>query len=206
MEVFFNDDALRKNVQRECLSLIPDLQKLSRKFLKHKADLQDCVRLYNFVIKLPKILHTFQPDLFLRKTYCGKLIQLVEDFTPYEELVKTTIDFESVDDNEIRIRSSFSEELAELSKALKHTSEKMNEELNSFKSKVKTKKNVSLENNAKYGHCFRVTRSVWNFFHFSCPSITQFQTISNIVGRGSEEDSEGKRRDHTCLEQERVVF
>ena len=40
VEIFYEDSQIRETIQKECLNMVPDLHKLSKKFQKNKADLQ----------------------------------------------------------------------------------------------------------------------------------------------------------------------
>ena len=47
--------------QDDFLKLMPDFQRLSKKFLAGRAGLEDVVRVYQAIMKLPEILDTLMP-------------------------------------------------------------------------------------------------------------------------------------------------
>jgi DNA mismatch repair protein MSH2 len=53
-----NDNELRQNLIEGYLKRMPDFQKIEWKFIKNKASLQDCFKVYQAVQILPRLLET----------------------------------------------------------------------------------------------------------------------------------------------------
>ncbi len=55
VEALKADAGLRKDLQEKFLRRIPDLMRIVKKFHKRKAGLEDCVRVYEFMERLPEL-------------------------------------------------------------------------------------------------------------------------------------------------------
>jgi len=60
VEAFVEDTELRQTMQEEHLKSIPDLYRLSKRFQKGLANLEDVVRAYQVVIRIPGFIGTFE--------------------------------------------------------------------------------------------------------------------------------------------------
>ena len=60
VETFLEDTELRQMLQEEHLKKIPDFQRLSKRFQRKRATLQDCYRVYQAVEFMPTLLETLE--------------------------------------------------------------------------------------------------------------------------------------------------
>lgn len=60
VEAFVEDTDLRQTMQEEHLKNIPDLYRLSKRFQRNMANLEDVVRAYQVVIRIPGFIETFE--------------------------------------------------------------------------------------------------------------------------------------------------
>lgn len=164
VEVLFEDTELRQTLQEE-LRKVPDFSRLSKKFQRHKATLQDCVRVYQALHRLPSftgVLSGYQGDHYelIRDCFTTPLQDLVEDFQKFSELVETTVDLNQVENHEYLIKASFDEGLQECREKMDEIIKQMPVELNKAARDMglEAGKSIKLESNNQYGYFFRITK------------------------------------------------
>jgi DNA mismatch repair protein MSH2 len=167
VEAFVNDTELRQTMQEEHLRSIPDLYRLAKKFQRKVANLEDVVRAYQVVIRLPGFLNTLESVMDeqykdpLDAEYTSKLRQYSDSCAKLQEMVETTVDLEALDNHEFIIKPEFDEGLRSIRKRL----DKLRREMDAEHSKVgydlnqDTEKKLFLENHRVHGWCFRLTRN-----------------------------------------------
>ncbi|KAI8991054.1 muts domain V-domain-containing protein, partial [Mycotypha africana] len=161
-----NDIKLRQSLQEDHLKQVPDLHRLSKKFLKKKATLQDVIRIYQVVIRLPALLQCLEaripsdPELatLLEETYTKKIREYIAQLQKLEELVVTTIDLEALENHEYIIKAEFNEDLQNIREELRSINGQMeNEFVNTAeKLRLEIEKKLRLENHSLYGYCLRM--------------------------------------------------
>lgn len=164
VEVLFEDTELTQTLQEE-LRKVPDFSRLSKKFQRHKATLQDCVRVYQALHRLPSftgVLSGYQGDHheLIRDCFTTPLQDLVEDFQKFSELVETTVDLNQVENHEYLIKASFDEGLQECREKMDEIIKQMPVELNKAARDMglEAGKSIKLESNNQYGYFFRITK------------------------------------------------
>ncbi|KAE8843304.1 hypothetical protein HRS9139_02601 [Pyrenophora teres f. teres] len=167
VEAFVNDTELRQTMQEEHLRSIPDLYRLAKKFQRKAANLEDVVRAYQVVIRLPGFLSSLEAVIDeqykepLDAEYTDKLRQYTAAFAGLQDMVETTVDLEALDNHEFIIKPEFDESLKVIRKRL----DKLKREMESEHMRVgddlnqDTEKKLFLENHKVNGWCFRLTRN-----------------------------------------------
>ena len=167
VEAFVVDTELRQTMQEEHLRSIPDLYRLSKRFQKKLANLEDVVRAYQVAIRLPGFIGTLEGVMDeqykdpLDTSYTSKLIDYSNSLAKLQEMVETTIDLAALERHEFIIKPEFDESLRILRKKLdkvkqaidgehKDVSKDLNQEIG---------KKLFLENHRVHGWCFRLTRT-----------------------------------------------
>jgi DNA mismatch repair ATPase MutS len=99
--------------------MIPDLHRLAKRFQRGVASLQDVVRAYQVVIRLPAIVsslaacETGLPEH--KEIMDAEFTSLFEEYTSnlqkLQELVETTIDLDAIDNHEYLIKADFDQGL-----------------------------------------------------------------------------------------------
>ena len=167
VEAFVVDTELRQTMQEEHLKSIPDLYRLSKKFQRKAANLEDVVRAYQVAIRLPGFLGTLDGVMDeqykdpLDAEYTAKLKEYSDALSQLQEMVETTVDLDALDNHEFIIKPEFDESLRIIRKRL----DKLKYEMEVEHRKVgkdldqDMDKKLFLENTTKHGWCFRLTRT-----------------------------------------------
>lgn len=167
VEAFVMDTELRQTMQEEHLRSIPDLYRLSKRFQKKLANLEDVVRAYQVVIRLPGFIGTLegvmdeQYQIPLEAEYTSKLRGLADSLGKLAEMVETTVDLEALDRHEFIIKPEFDDSLRTIRKKLDKIRKDMDHEHRSASKDLSQEidKKLFLENHRVHGWCFRLTRN-----------------------------------------------
>ena len=167
VESFVEDTELRQTMQEEHLRSIPDLYRLAKRFQRKIANLEDVVRAYQVVIRLPGIIGTLEGIMdekfkdALDAEYTSKLINHDNSLAKLQEMVETTVDLDALDNHEFIIKPEFDESLRIVRKKL----DKLKRDMDTEHRKVgddldqDIDKKLFLENHRVHGWCFRLTRN-----------------------------------------------
>ena len=167
VEAFVMDTELRQTMQEDHLRSIPDLYRLAKRFQRKQANLEDVVRAYQVVIRLPGFIETLEGIMDeqykdpLDAEYTSKLINYSNSLAKLQEMVETTVDLEALDRHEFIIKPEFDESLKIIRKRL----DKLKHDMNVHHTKIghdlgqDTEKKLFLENHRVHGWCFRLTRT-----------------------------------------------
>ncbi|PGH21568.1 DNA mismatch repair protein msh-2 [Polytolypa hystricis UAMH7299] len=167
VEAFVTDTELRQTMQEDHLRAIPDLYRLAKRFQKGLANLEDVVRVYQVVIRLPGFINTFEGvmderyQVPLDAEYTTKLRDLSQSFDKLAEMVETTVDLDALDNHEFIIKPEFDDSLRIIKKKL----DKLKSDMDSEHRRVgkdlgqDTDKKLFLESHRVHGWCFRLTRN-----------------------------------------------
>ncbi|KAI7906331.1 muts domain V-domain-containing protein [Cokeromyces recurvatus] len=166
VQVFFDDTELRQSLQEDHLKHVPDLHRLSKRLQNRTSNLQDVIRIYQMVIRLPALLQCLEarpcPDpkmaTLIEETYTSKIKEYASHLQKLEELVVTSIDLEALENHEYIIKAEFNEDLLALQAEMQSISNQMNNEYVRVCDKLNLEmdKKLRLEKHSLYGHCFRI--------------------------------------------------
>ena len=167
VEAFVIDTELRQTLQEEHLRSIPDLYRLAKKFQRKQANLEDVVRAYQVVIRIPGFIGTFENVMDeqykgpLDAEYTSKLIEYSNILAKLQEMVETTVDLDALDHHEFIIKPEFDENLRTIRMRLDKLKRDMETEHKSVGLDLnqETDKKLFLENHRVHGWCFRLTRT-----------------------------------------------
>jgi DNA mismatch repair protein MSH2 len=167
VEAFVNDTELRQTMQEEHLRSIPDLYRLAKRFQRKMANLEDVVRAYQVVIRLPGFIGTLEGVMDeqykdpLDDVYTLKLREYSDSLAKLQEMVETTVDLEALDRHEFIIKPEFDDSLRIIRKRLdkvKYDMEKEHQAVGRDLDQDIDKK-LFLENHKVHGWCMRLTRN-----------------------------------------------
>lgn len=167
IEAFVTDTELRQTMQEDHLRSIPDLYRLAKKFQRKLANLEDVVRAYQVVIRLPGFIEALetvvdeQYQVPLDETYTSKLKELSNSLGKLAEMVETTVDLEALDRHEFIIKPEFDDKLRIIGAKLKKIKTDMDIEHRRAGKDLNQEldKKLFLENHRVHGYCFRLTRN-----------------------------------------------
>ncbi|KAG0140558.1 hypothetical protein CROQUDRAFT_665038 [Cronartium quercuum f. sp. fusiforme G11] len=171
--MLFHDGLLRQQLQEDQLKAMPDLTRIAKRFTQANATLEDVVRVYQALIRLPDILTALEKaegpldssnddaKRLLNEIYCLPLDGCITDLAQYVEMVETTVDLDELDNHRFIIKPEFDDELRELKKGLEQNRDELNEEHKRVADDLgmaTDSKTLHFENHQVYGHVFRLTR------------------------------------------------
>ncbi|KAL8376781.1 hypothetical protein RB595_007753 [Gaeumannomyces hyphopodioides] len=167
VEAFMNDTELRQTMQEEHLRSVPDLYRLAKRFQRKKANLEDVVRTYQVVIRLPGFIGTLEgvmDEVYrdpIDATYTTKLRELSDNLVRLQEMVETTVDLDALDNHEFIIKPEFDDGLRIIRKKLDRLRSDMNKEFTKAADDLgqEMDKKIFLENHKVHGWCMRLTRT-----------------------------------------------
>ncbi|EXJ88931.1 DNA mismatch repair protein msh-2 [Capronia epimyces CBS 606.96] len=167
VEAFVTDTELRQTMQEEHLRSIPDLYRLAKKFQRKVANLEDVVRAYQVIIRLPGFIEALetvvdeQYQVPLEAQYTSKLQELSNFLGKLAEMVETTIDLDALDRHEFIIKPEFDDRLRDIKTRLDTVKRDMDKEHRRAGQDLDQEldKKLFLENHKVHGHCFRLTRN-----------------------------------------------
>lgn len=167
VEAFVNDTELRQTMQEEHLRSVPDLYRLAKRFQRNKANLEDVVRAYQVIIRLPGFLGTLEGVMDeayrdpLDAVYTNKLRELSDNLVKLQEMVETTVDLDALDNHEFIIKPEFDDSLRIIRKKLDRLRSDMDGEFDDAASDLgqERDKKIFLENHKVHGWCMRLTRT-----------------------------------------------
>jgi DNA mismatch repair protein MSH2 len=167
VEAFVEDTELRQTMQEEHLRSVPDLYRLAKRFQRKKANLEDVVRAYQVVIRLPGFLGTFEGVMDekyrdpLDAAYTTKLRELSDSLVKLQEMVETTVDLDALDNHEYIIKPEFDDSLRTIRKKLDRLRYDMDNEFSAAADDLgqEQDKKIFLENHKVHGWCMRLTRT-----------------------------------------------
>ncbi|XP_065057032.1 DNA mismatch repair protein Msh2-like isoform X2 [Rhopilema esculentum] len=164
VEIFIESTELRQTIQEEHLKKIPDLSRLSKRVQRQKANLQDCVRIYQAIRRLPYLVsclenYSGKNETMIKEVFTKLFQDFVVDFSKYMELIETTVDLEAVDSNEFLIKAEFDDGLKECKDQMDEIFSKFPKELSRAARELGLEENktIKLESAAHIGYFFRIT-------------------------------------------------
>ncbi|KAI2635754.1 DNA mismatch repair protein msh-2 [Hypomontagnella submonticulosa] len=167
VEAFVNDTELRQTMQEEHLKSVPDLYRLAKRFQRNKASLEDVVRAYQVVIRLPGFLGTFEGVMDekykdpLDEAYTNKIRELSDSLGKLADMVETTVDLDALDSHEFIIKPEFDDNLRIVRRKLDKLRSNMDSEFRKAADDLGQEENkkIFLENHKVHGWCMRLTRT-----------------------------------------------
>lgn len=173
VQILTDHPELRQAFQEEHFKRVPDLSKISKRLQKStKGSLQDLVRLYDLVSRLPFICETLrhysdefendqaESDQMIRLLYLQPLIEANNNLSPLAEMVEKMIDLEAVKNHQYLIRPDFDEALINLKQQMIDVERQISRIVHeaSIDLELEIDRKLKLERNNQYGYFMRCSR------------------------------------------------
>ena len=167
VETFVEDTELRQTLQEEHLRSLPDLYRLSKRFQRKLANLENVVTAYQVVLRLPGLIGTLEGVMDekykdpLEENYTSKLRGFADSLAKLQEMVETTVDLDAMDNHEYIIKPEFDDGLRIIKKRLDKAKLELHHEHRAASEDLgqEMDKKLFLENHKVHGWCFRLTRT-----------------------------------------------
>ncbi|KAF9476823.1 DNA mismatch repair protein [Pholiota conissans] len=173
VEIFCNDMNTRRTLQDEFLKAMPDLSRICKRLLKSVASLEDVVRVYQAVLKLPGMIEALEgiqnsdameDDMLsslIVDVYLKALKEANSSLEKYGEMVEQTLDLDQLDGHNYVIKPDYDPKLQELAERLAQVRDGLDEEHGKAGEDLglELDKKLHLENSQVYGYCFRLTKN-----------------------------------------------
>ncbi|KAL2072209.1 hypothetical protein VTL71DRAFT_11552 [Oculimacula yallundae] len=167
VEAFVEDSELRQTMQEEHMKSIPDLYRLTKRFQRKLASLEDVVRAWQLVVRLPGFIVTLEGVMDekyrdpLEETYTSKLREYMDSLAKLQEMVETTVDIHAAENHEYIIKPEFDDGLRIIRKKLDKMRSEMDQEHRTASKDLgqEIDKKLFLENHKVHGWCMRLTRT-----------------------------------------------
>lgn len=169
VEIFVEDALSRHTIHSDFLKLMPDLHRISKKFQKGVATLEDVVRVYQAVLRLNDLVQAVAdseaPSQVHRKildeTFVQPLREHDANLLKLVEMVEATLDLDELANHNFVIKPDFDDKLRRIKDSLDEIRDSLDEQhrLAGKELKLDIEKKLHLENHSTYGYCLRVTRT-----------------------------------------------
>ncbi|CAO1618672.1 unnamed protein product [Sympodiomycopsis kandeliae] len=169
VEIFVEDSMSRQTIQSEYLRLMPDLHRISKKFQKGVASLEDVVRVYQAILRLGDLAQSLedadcptpQGRQVLQDMFAKPMRSFEESLGKLAEMVEATLDLNELDQHNFVIKPDFDDKLKSIKEKLDIVRDELDEQhrLAAKDLKLDVDKKLHLENHSSYGYCLRVTRT-----------------------------------------------
>ncbi|KAF9193247.1 MutS-like protein [Haplosporangium sp. Z 11] len=169
VEAFTLDSELRQTLQENHLKMMPDMHRLAKRFQRGVASLQDVVRAYQVVIRLPGLVSALaacetgstEHKQMLDAQFTTHLQEYTTNLQKLQELVETTIDLDAVDRHEYMIKAEFDQELKILRSKMETVKAAMEKEHGRVADELNMEmdKKLKMEDHQVYGWSFRLSRN-----------------------------------------------
>ncbi|GHJ90150.1 hypothetical protein NliqN6_6552 [Naganishia liquefaciens] len=169
VEAFVEDHNTRRSLQADCLKPMPDFNRLTKRFNRGIASLEDVVRVYQAVSKLPQmiqLLENAQPkdqaqiDL-LERTFIAPLREHSQNLEQYVNMVEETIDLDELAHHNFVLQAAFDPTLEEIKGKLIGVMDGLDDEHDAVANAtgIDKEKKLHLEKHHVYGYSLRVTKA-----------------------------------------------
>ncbi|TCD65445.1 MutS-like protein [Steccherinum ochraceum] len=198
VQIFVDDANTRRTLQDDCLKLMPDMNRLCKRFLKKVASLEDVVRVYQAVVKLEDLISTLEGvaneneehGALLAECYITKFKEFDISLSKYAEMVQQTLDLDELEHHRFVIKPDYDEDLQRLADKLGGIRDGLDDEHRAAGRDIglDLDKKLHLENSPTHGYCFRDWKTVKGSKYMEIVTIKSgvFFTTSKLKNLATE--------------------
>lgn len=161
VQCFLESPTTLNSLHEEFLKRIPDILMLTKKLLRQKANLQDIFRIYQVMLRTPKIVNVLLSleHATVKSVLCDPLKSYLEDLSGLKQMVEQVMDFDAIETGEYLVKASFDAELLEMKERMSKLLSKMEklQEKASQELDLDKNQNLKLQNISHIGYHFRIT-------------------------------------------------
>ncbi|KAH9039589.1 DNA mismatch repair protein [Lactarius pseudohatsudake] len=169
VEMFVEDSNTRRTLQDDFMKLMPDMNRICKRFQKSVASLEDVVRVYQAVLKLSGLIealkhmntNTERGQELIQEVYLRHLEEHAAGLDKYAEMVEQTLDLSELDRHNYAIKPDYDPRLQKLADQISAARDGLDEEHRDVANDLSLEldKKLHLENSTSYGYAFRLTKN-----------------------------------------------
>ncbi|EJT99314.1 DNA mismatch repair protein [Dacryopinax primogenitus] len=169
VEAMVEDSNTRRTLQDDYIKSMPDMRRISKRFQKGNANLEDVVRVYQAILKLPGLIETLEGietgndehKELVTDQWVNNLKEYLSSLTKMEEMVVHTLDLEELQNHNYAIKPDFDDDLKHISEEICVVRDKLDAEHRRVSGELDMDmdKKLHLENNSVYGYCLRLSKN-----------------------------------------------
>uniref|UniRef100_A0A182VSS0 DNA mismatch repair proteins mutS family domain-containing protein n=1 Tax=Anopheles minimus TaxID=112268 RepID=A0A182VSS0_9DIPT len=163
VEYFVDNTMVRTDLYENHLKKLPDIMFVLKRLLRRKASLQDIFRLYQVILRVPRMLsqldvHNTGNVAVLNNIY-NPIKDSLADLKLFKAMVEQIIDLESVEQGEYLVKADFDSQLQEQKQEMDEVHSKMKRHLSAVAKDIglEAGSSIKLECVSQHGFHFRIT-------------------------------------------------
>ncbi|XP_058062872.1 DNA mismatch repair protein spellchecker 1 [Anopheles bellator] len=164
VECFVKDSTARTELYNNHLKKLPDIMLVLKRLTRRKSSLQDIFRLYQVILRMPKILLCLGDGMLgdsaaIRNILYQPMKDALSDLKLYKSMVEQIIDLESIERGEYLVKATFDSHLQERKGDMDMVEAKMKHCLSSVAKDIglEAGTSIKLEFVSHHGFHFRIT-------------------------------------------------
>ncbi|XP_011294478.1 DNA mismatch repair protein spellchecker 1 [Musca domestica] len=160
VQCFIESPNSLNSLYEDFLKRIPDILMLTKKLLRKKANLQDIFRIYQVLLRTPKIINLLKSleNSTVKNVICEPMQNFLEDLSGLKQMVEQVMDFDAIENGEYLVKASFDSDLLDMKERMDHLLEKMERCQDKANRDLDLDKNsVKLVNVPNVGYTLRIT-------------------------------------------------
>lgn len=182
VECLIDSTTARSELHDMHMKRLPDILIVIKKLLRKKASLQDIFRLYQVVLRMPKILRLLETleNSAVRNIITEPMKDTLGDLKLFKSMVEQILDLEAVERGEYLVKHTFDDQLKEYKEQMDDTESKMKRLLKKVADELNLDagSSIKLEFVGHHGFHFRISLKDETIIRKS----TKFQILDAIKG------------------------